>query len=101
MFFEEKNLEWLRHRLLELQKLRLDLSALVDEAFLMDERKLMALQRFCMLQSRDKMLSDKLASLSNFMRIEWRTYISRRQFEPILFPAQEIKPPKDVIGTRL
>lgn len=96
MSFEEKKALWLRYRLLELHKLRLDLCALVDVVFLMDERQTNPLQRLCMRQSRDKLLAAKLAGLSDFMRVERRTYIGGRQFEPILSPAQEIEPPENI-----
>lgn len=96
MFFEEQKMLGLRYRILEMQKLHSDLSALVDEVFLMDERKTSPLQRLCMQQSRDKLLAAKLAGLSEFMCVERRTYIDGRQFEPVLSPAQEIEPPENI-----
>lgn len=96
MFFEKKKVLWLRYRLLELHKLCSDLCTLVDEVFLMDERKTSPLQRLCMQQSRDKLLAAKLAGLSDFMCVERHTYIDGRQFEPVLSPAQEIEPPENI-----
>lgn len=96
MFFEKQKMLGLRYRVLELQKLHSDLGALVDDVFLMDEHKESPLQRLCMQQSRDKMLAAKLAGLSEFMRVERRTYINWRQFEPVLSSAQEIEPPENI-----
>lgn len=96
MFFEEQKMLGLRYRILEMQKLHSDLSALVDKVFLMDEHKTNPLQRLCMQQSRDKLLAAKLAGLSEFMCVERRTYIDGRQFEPVLSPAQEIEPPENI-----
>ncbi|WP_449291114.1 DUF6076 domain-containing protein, partial [Oscillibacter ruminantium] len=44
----------------------------------------------------DKLLAAKLTGLSEFMRVERRTYINGHEFEPILSPAQEIEPPRDI-----
>ena len=86
----------LRYHVLEMQKLHSDLSTLVDDVFLMDERKESPLQRLCMHQSRDKSLAAKLAGLSKFMCVERRTYIDGHLFEPILSPAKEIEPPENI-----
>lgn len=96
MSFEKKKVIWLRYRLLELDKLRSDLCTLVDDVFLMDQRKESPLQRLCMRQSRDKLLAAKLAGLSDYLRVERRIYIGGQEFVPILSPAQEIKPPEDI-----
>ena len=61
MFFEEQKMLGLRYRILEMQRLRLEFSALVDEVFLADERNGSPLQQLCMQQSRDKMLAAELA----------------------------------------
>jgi len=96
MYFEEQKMRGLRYRILEMQRLRSEFSALVDEVFLADGRSESPLQRLCMQQSWDKMLAAKLAGLSEFMHVERRTYINGHQFEPVLSPAQEIEPPENI-----
>lgn len=63
---------------------------IIDEVLIAHSDNLICLQRLCMLQSRDKLLAAKFASLSDSMRVERRTYLNGRQFEPILSTAKEI-----------